>query len=284
MKKLLVSSAFLLLMIGCTQVPEEPNLGAPGNLRIKAIDGGLGLKLEWDEVPEAEGYYVHFIDIWASGKIDTMALCKVLCPYFCDRPGDLVLDSKIEDRGCGTYFVYPVKTVYDQGYVGDTASISSLPRTTDSPQIIYERSTGDPSAFGWDEDGNFSIYSVDDTVHDWDIYLCDQDSSIIDTSLLHFLSPTARTGQNSTPNPDLDTSIIAGPYKEEDANWSLHCNNDSMKTMQPRWNKGIKAGKERFFFFYVDGSHYARVEVDSILEEGILLHAYFQTIPGFRGF
>lgn len=279
MKKFFILLPFLLV-IGCTNVPETPNLPAPTNLTITAIDDGLGLKLKWDAVPEADGYYIYFIKVKSETLADTLALCKVLTPYFVDEPYDENLSPSIEERGCGDYLVVPVRRIYDKDTIGLPASISSRPIKT-GQRIINEKNKADSAAYGWNESGVGSVYSITDTINEWDIYVSDADSSRIIDTLFHFVSPPysmAWQDDGPPPGPKWDTTLVEGPIDEEVAP-----KKDSYDWYVPGYGAGIKE-KDEIYYLFVDRNYYVKVVIDTVLPDGVMLDSYFQSVKGFRRF
>ncbi len=210
----------VLFLFGCEFFePEEAKLQPPENLRLVAIDDGLGVKLEWDPVSDAEEYAVHF---------NSTEIAKVTEEKFEHH------SSEIESDGLGTYFVFafkgddrspqsdPVCTrpkaavtleIYDRNDVikSDTTiqnRYDSLGVEYVDTAIVTEVKMG---AYGWSVKGSGEGSSVADLSSVWHIYLDDGESGVTDYSHFHFLSANCALQGMVPPAPDFDTAYIAGP-------------------------------------------------------------------------
>ncbi|KPJ49605.1 hypothetical protein AMJ40_05175 [candidate division TA06 bacterium DG_26] len=220
MKKVVLFLCGALLLSGCEFFePEEVKLQAPQNLHFAAIDDGLGVRLEWDAVADAEEYAVYFnsTEIARSGE-----------PRFDHHSADL-------DRvGLGTYFVFaykedvrspqsdPVSTrpkavatleVYDRDDVirSDTTIQQRYDDTGAAyvdTSIVTEALMG---AYGWGPIGSGAAFDVTDLGSVWQVYLDDGQAGATDYNNFHFVSANAALQGMVPPAPLFDTAYIAGP-------------------------------------------------------------------------
>jgi hypothetical protein len=275
MKRAFLAIILLLIFwIGCTRQPTAPTLGAPQNLKISSIEKGLGLKLEWDNIEDADGYFVYFVNVKSDTESDTAALAKVIQSEFYDLPkptSQTGLPSSIMERGCGDYYVIPEKIEYDKVWLGDASeTVSSRPAVSKSC-VLYERNLPDSCAYGWDENGNGERYSISDATNEWDIYLDDGDSTTTDTAGLYLVSPTDSVGGNSSPTVNWDATYIVISTSENTAPLDITTLFASVE-------------KDGIYYLKVDTDYYVKVVIDSLLDNGIIFNYSFQKLKGFRRF
>jgi len=262
----------LIFWIGCTREPTAPTLGAPQNLKISSIEKGLGLKLEWVNIADADGYFVYFVKVKSDTESDTAALAKVIQSEFYDLPkptSETHLPSSIMERGCGDYYVIPEKIEYDKAWLGDASeTVSSRPAVGKSC-VLYERNLPDSCAYGWDENGNGERYSISDNTNEWDIYLDDGNSAATDT-IFWLVSPTDSVGGNSPPTVSWHATYIVS----------------SSAATAPLDITTLSASVEKDGIYYlkVDTDYYAKLVIDSLLANGIIFNYSFQKLKGFRRF
>jgi hypothetical protein len=209
-----------LLLSGCEFFePEETVLETPQNVRLIAIDDGLGVRLEWDAVADAEEYAVHF---------NSSEFARVTATQFEHRA------SEVERDGLGTYFVFAFK---DEDRSPQSDPVSSKPKSVIT-QEIYDRddvvvsdttiqtrydSLGveyvDTSivtemqlgGYGWTEAGSGEGRDIGDVSEIWQVYLDDGAPGETDYTNFHLVSANAALPGMAVPAAQFDTAYISGP-------------------------------------------------------------------------
>lgn len=299
-----------VILSGCEFFePEEPALDAPQNLRFTAIDNGLGVKLEWDPVSDAEEYAVSF---------NSSEIARVTEEKFEHHSSD------IESTGLGTYFVFafkgedrspqsdPVSTkpksattleIYDREDVvrSDTTiqtRYDSLGNEYVDTSIVTEIQLG---GFGWSEVGSGEGSSVGDVSHIWHVYLDDGELSSTDYNNFHFVSANSALQGMEPPAPQFDTAYITGPtaseYAPEAMDVTAPAKIDStyyLKIYGKYFVKLIPTGRASITSTFIDYTDMRQppgggpeVPLERTHEQtnvGIVFDYYFQKVEGFRRF
>jgi hypothetical protein len=289
--------------------PEEVTLDAPGNLRLTAIDNGLGVRLEWDPVVDAEEYAVFF---------NSSEIARVTGESFEHHSSD------IESMGLGTYFVFafkeddrspqssPVSTspksvitleIYDRADVvrSDTTiqtRYDSLGNEYVDTSIVTEVQLG---GFGWSEVGSGEGSSVADLSEIWHVYLDDGEIDATDYNNFHFVSANSALQGMEPPAPQFDTAYIAGPttteYAPEAMGVAAEVKIDStyyLKIYGTYFVKLIPNGRASISSTFIDytdmrqppggGPEVPLERTHDQANVGVLFDYYFQKIEGFRRF
>ncbi len=266
--------SFILLFIGCKEEPTAPDLTSPQNLKISVIQDGVGLKLEWDKVSKANGYYVYF----GMHPDSLLAIYKVVDQiYFIHESNEL------DKAGTGYYGILAVGGEYDS-VVGP---MSDIIRTApyEAPDIIlHERDyeSGDSSAFGFGAlNPKNAIYagvvlSINDTSCRWHIYLDDGQSGTTIDSLLKFVTPQDSVGTNHPPDVPWDSTAIV-------FSTASYAPSEIIGGFAPETD-GIDEEEKNVFYLLIDNEYYAKFSVQSVSPAGVEFNAYFQALKGFRRF
>lgn len=299
-----------VILLGCEFFePEEVKLDAPQNLRFVAIDDGLGVRLEWDPVSDAEEYAVHF---------NSSEIARVTEEKFEHRGSD------VEGKGLGTYFVLafkeddrspqsnPVSTkpktaitleIYDRDDV--IRSDTTIQRRYDSLGVEYV-DTGvvteiQLGGFGWSEVGGGERLSVTDLSRVWHVYLDDGEPGSTDYSNFHFVSANSALQGMVPPAPQFDTAYITGPsaadYAPLDMGVAVPVRTDStyyLKVYGKYYVKLIPTGHTSITSTFIDYTDMQQppgggpeVPLERTHEQsdvGIVFDYYFQKIENFRRF
>jgi hypothetical protein len=259
MKMLLLSAPLIILLIaGCTEKATEPDLTSPGNLNITLIEKGAGLKLEWDAVAEANGYFIYF-----GTSPDTMhAIVKIV-------GGEFFYDdsSELDTRGTGYYGVLAVGGEYDS-VVGPMSGILRTAPYLMEDVVLYERdySNGDFSAFGWDASGTGRVLSITDDTNIWHVYLSDGKPGESDSLELKFVSPTDAVGTDTPPPVSWGTTFIQASAK-------------SFAPLEISTHSAPEVGiaEEETYYLFVDDQYYAKFFIKDVFSNGVTFDAYLQT-------
>ncbi len=271
MQKFLVTgywllATFLLLFIGCKEEPTA-SLTAPQNLIITVIQEGAGLKLNWDKVSEANGYYVYF----GMHPDSLFAICKVVDQTYFIHESD-----ELDKAGTGYYGILAVGGEYDSD-VGPMSDIiiRTAPYETQGI-ILHERDyeSGDSSAFGWNAAHIGEILSINDAVNRWHIYLDDGQSGGTIDSLLKFVTPQDSVGTNHPPDVPWDSTAIVFSS-------ASYAPSEITGGFAPETG-GIT--EENVFYLLMDNEYYAKFFVQSVSDDRVKFDAYFQALKGFRRF
>ncbi|OYD16265.1 hypothetical protein CH333_03835 [candidate division WOR-3 bacterium JGI_Cruoil_03_44_89] len=259
----------LLFLLGCAE-EEGPVPTVPENLTLTVIENGLGLRLDWQEVPDADGYYVYFVSAPYEGGTkgdiirDTIVLVKMLTNRFYDSSEDSIntyYPSSIEDRNCGDYYV---KAVAEDECSEASNSVTSVPLTM-GHFTLYEQDYNDSCAFGWDETGNGRIYSINDMTDEWDVYLSDMQPGVTDPTDFRLMSPPIA-------GAPWDTTLIAIGDDEH----LCPC------VMWPQLNTAMEP--DGVYFLRIEEDYFVSITVLEIFENGIVFDYSFQKLGGFRRF
>lgn len=250
--------ASTLMLVGCGPGPEAP--GIPTGLEItQAINNGLGVKLEWDAVEEADGYVVLF-----EGAVI-----------------DSVTTETFNDEDPGDVGQYRVKAYADGEESDPSDAVSTVPKAGGA--TIYERSSAGYSCFRWGANGTGATFSIQDPYNGWDFYADDFQAGT-DPLHIHLVSPSY--------------NIAGSPYSTEDTTWISEnpVNYDTLHVAPTTGyseigpdddpsnpTEGLNAGEAYVVEAKVDGNtHYAKVKITSIGTENIDFSYAFQAVPGFR--
>jgi len=257
MKKYLIGIGIILIIgiyfYGCPkgEVPETPNVHT-----VKVIQNGGGLRFEWDEVEDADGYRVY-------------------------------ADNVKKYEGTNLYFeltdpamVVEIVAYNDEGE-SDPYRVDCKP--VESSGTVYERSDPDPnhpSGYGWDAStGNGTAYPIGDEAN-WpylDFYIDDFTAGQI-TADKYFVSPDYGNFNNRKTWFAVGTGNIAPPIGEE-------------QYATPRPENPIA---QQTYFFWLDrnasetwdeGDYFVKVKVTYVGGAGdgkVEFKSYFQKIGGLR--
>lgn len=252
--------ASTLIIVGCGVDPEAPDI--PTNLQITdVVNDGLGVRLEWDVVAEADGYIVVF-----EGSVIDSTISNF---YLDDDPGDVG--------------EYQVKS-YAEEESSPSDAVSTVPVTGGA--TIYERTAAGNSAFGWAADGTGSTASLNDPYDGWDFYAEDFDTLDTDPLHIHLVSPSYDI--KPPPFSTEDTTWISKDPVEYDT-LDVAPENGYYSEIGPHDDpsnptEGLNAGEAYVVDAKVDGNrHYAKVNITTVGAGGNVDFSYaFQTVPGFR--
>lgn len=265
---ILITSCLILTLSGCKKTTSQLDLDAPQNLRISLVQNGAGIRLDWDAVSKANAYYVYFGDTPNSDSLN--AIYKIVNQTYFIHESDA-----LDKSGTGYYAVLAVGGEYDS-VIGPKSNVVRTAPYEVKNITIYERnySSGDSSAFGWDDTHAGRIVSINDTINQWHIYCDDGDSGNIIDTLLKFVTPQDSVGSNPPPDVPWDSTAIvfsSDPYAP------LQITGKVAPT-----TGGIK--EENVFYLLIDKEYYAKIFVQSVSTQYIKLDAYFQPLKGFRRF
>ncbi|MBN2543892.1 hypothetical protein JXI42_13625 [bacterium] len=267
-----MKNIILILMIGvlafiACENDEGPDLAAPQNLGLTVWQNGAGLKIQWNEVTDANAYYLYFGLYNDEDSLN--AICKVVSPNY-------YIHDSISLTSGGYYGVLAVGGDYDET-VGPMSDIVRSAAVKSANVILYDRDYdgGSSAAFGWDMDnGEAFITSINDASTRWHFYLDDGTPGEIVDSMFRFVVPGDSVGANSPPDvPWSGTSIVKS----------------SASYAPARITGGYAptAGgifEDFVFYLKIDDTYYAKLYVKEILENGVKFDAYFQEMEGFRHF
>ena len=253
--------AGILVLVGCGEEPTPPNI--PTNVRItQVINSGLGVKIEWDAVAEADGYKVLF---------EGTEIGDVAVTYFNDDdPGD------VGD--------YTVKAYTDGEESSPSDAVSTEPVTGGS--VIYERSAAGNSAFGWAANGTGITASLNDPYDGWDFYADDFQAGTTDLVHIHLVSPS--WDLDGTPFSTEDTTWISdSPVNYDTLDVAPTTGYSEMGPFESdpgNPTDGLNAREGYVIDAVVEGNrHYAKVKITAIGPNDNVDFSYaFQTVPGFR--
>lgn len=263
MKMLFVSAPLIILLIaGCTEKATEPDLTAPENLNITLIEKGAGLKLEWDAVAQADGYFVYF-----GTSPDSMnAIVKIV-------GGEFFYDdsSELDTRGTGYYAVLAVGGEYDS-VVGPMSEARRTAPYSMMNVVLYERdySNGDSSAFGWDASWAGRVLSITNSTDEWHIYLSDGKPGESDSVEFKFVSPTDAVGSDTPPPVSWGTTFIEASAK-------------SFAPLEISTHSAPEVGiaEEETYYLFVEDQYYAKFFIKDVFANGVVFDAYLQTFFEF---
>lgn len=207
MKRGIILTTVIWLVFSCTSVEKPPQLTKPKNIKIEGIPGvmkgrsvrGLGVKITWEKVEGADGYYIKFIEEY-EGEVDTLILAKTTIPVFLDLPGDPIINqasASIDRREVGVYLITPVRTIYDKTYIGEEVGVIFTKDQVVGPHrfTLYEVDAEAPAegkycAIRWDTSTGLAVgYSFYETTHHWDMYLTDTLEGGTLAEMKKFVSP-----------------------------------------------------------------------------------------------
>lgn len=251
-----------LLVTACTEEATAPDLGSPGNVQIILAQKGAGLKLDWDEVGEANAYFVYFGT--APDPDSLNAIVKVVGgSFFYDD------STELDSRGTGYYAVIAVGGEYDSV----SGPMSQVLRTAPffmQDVTLYERdhSSGDMSAFGWDGNWAGRVLSIDNGTDTWHIYLSDGKPGEIDSVEFKFVSPTDAVGTDTPPSVPWGATFV-------DKSAKSFAPFEITTPSAPEAGAGI--AEEETYYLLVNDRYYARFFIKDVFANGVTFDAYLQS-------
>jgi len=274
MRNLIPFMVGLLLICSCELGPIE-EVATPQNLTIEAYDNGLGIRLSWDMVENAEGYRIYFKP---AGENTYTRIDEV-------TPGSATSYTQdadaIDSLGLGDYYVTAFK---GRNESSPSNVVSTIPVFEDGCKI-YDLDAPTQvgySAYNWEADGNGEPRSYNST-DDWDIYLNDGVDGAIDTSKFHIISPDTALQWFQIPPEGVDNG--AAYIAEVDDPSNIPSGTSITTKYQPEsMDEGIASGDYYVVYMKDEGPFYVLLQITRILDNGIEFDYWFQTIPNFRRF
>ncbi len=249
MRKVLYSGLLItgLIVLGaCSTTEENQYLESPGTLTATVVNNGYAVKLQWDAVADADGYYLY--------------------------QGNVAVDT-IEDKD-STAIVVTVNDIYKvRAYKGDLLSdptnpVDLRPVQTDNV-VLYDAlaysDTTHPSGAGWDNNGNLLVYPL--TGH------CD----VVDMFYVNGLIKGIQESTSSCPNSPDSTFFEIANVRYEDL--------DSI-VVEPAVGSVPATVNAVYAVKVVAGGHdyYGKIKVVSVnnTEHSVTLSGALQLLEGYK--